>query len=231
MVPPAPTPSARLVRAAAAERAELARHRERLLAARDRCGRSSRRSRRRCASSTSATRCSTGSPGRRRRSAAAVAPPERPRPASAGRDAAARPGDPPRRGRGPARAARIAPQALHYRDWFDALARGRLRGRRQGPARGVPHAARAARRSCAGGRRAASTSSTRPRRGGCATRLDALHAELRGIDGRAERDRRPHRDPRPARGAHGADHAGREGARGGRGRARLRRPGAVAAAG
>ena len=36
MVPPTPTPSARLVRAAAAERADLARHRERLLAARDR---------------------------------------------------------------------------------------------------------------------------------------------------------------------------------------------------
>src|SRR5919202_6027559 len=36
MVPPVPTPSARLVRAAAAERAEIARHRERMLAARDR---------------------------------------------------------------------------------------------------------------------------------------------------------------------------------------------------
>src|SRR3954462_8684072 len=36
MVPPTPTPSARLVRAAAAERADLGRHRERLLAARDR---------------------------------------------------------------------------------------------------------------------------------------------------------------------------------------------------
>ena len=35
MVPPAPTPSARLVRAAAAERAELGRHRERLLSARE----------------------------------------------------------------------------------------------------------------------------------------------------------------------------------------------------
>src|SRR3954468_14769340 len=36
MVPPTPTPSARLVRAAAAERADVARHRERLLAAGDR---------------------------------------------------------------------------------------------------------------------------------------------------------------------------------------------------
>src|SRR5918911_33417 len=36
MVPPVPTPSARLVRAAAAERAEIARHRDRMLAARDR---------------------------------------------------------------------------------------------------------------------------------------------------------------------------------------------------
>jgi hypothetical protein len=36
LVPPAPTPSARLVRAAAAERADLRRHRERLLGARDR---------------------------------------------------------------------------------------------------------------------------------------------------------------------------------------------------
>ena len=35
MVPPAPTPSARLVRAAAAERAELGRHRDRLLSARE----------------------------------------------------------------------------------------------------------------------------------------------------------------------------------------------------
>jgi len=35
MVPPAPTPSARLVRAAAAERAELGRHRERLVSARE----------------------------------------------------------------------------------------------------------------------------------------------------------------------------------------------------
>jgi hypothetical protein len=35
MVPPTPTPSARLVRAAAAERAELGRHRERLLSARE----------------------------------------------------------------------------------------------------------------------------------------------------------------------------------------------------
>jgi hypothetical protein len=36
MVPPTPTPSARLVRAAAAERGDIARHRERLLGARDR---------------------------------------------------------------------------------------------------------------------------------------------------------------------------------------------------
>jgi hypothetical protein len=36
MVPPTPTPSARLVRAAAAERADIARHRERLRGARDR---------------------------------------------------------------------------------------------------------------------------------------------------------------------------------------------------
>ncbi|MEA2322395.1 MAG: hypothetical protein QOD81_2245, partial [Solirubrobacteraceae bacterium] len=36
MVPPAPTPSARLVRAAAAEREHLRRHRDELLAARDR---------------------------------------------------------------------------------------------------------------------------------------------------------------------------------------------------
>src|SRR4051794_25046310 len=36
MVPPTPTPSARLVRAAAAERTDIARHRERLLGARDR---------------------------------------------------------------------------------------------------------------------------------------------------------------------------------------------------
>jgi hypothetical protein len=36
MVPPTPTPSARLVRAAAAERADLGRHRERLLLERDR---------------------------------------------------------------------------------------------------------------------------------------------------------------------------------------------------
>src|SRR3954449_8074853 len=36
MVPPTPTPSARLVRAAAAERADVARHRERLLGARER---------------------------------------------------------------------------------------------------------------------------------------------------------------------------------------------------
>src|SRR5690242_13325049 len=36
MVPPTPTPSARLVRAAAAERADVARHRERLQGARER---------------------------------------------------------------------------------------------------------------------------------------------------------------------------------------------------
>src|SRR4051812_50220256 len=36
MAPPTPTPSARLVRAAAAERADVARHRERLLGARER---------------------------------------------------------------------------------------------------------------------------------------------------------------------------------------------------
>ena len=121
MVPPAPTPSARLVRAAAAERAELGRHRERLLSARE-----SLRAELQAIEASlhelderDALLDRLAGPPVRSASAVAVGG-ERPRPASAERA--------PLRGPAIRRAAvevllaqPEAPQALHYRAWFDVL--------------------------------------------------------------------------------------------------------------
>jgi hypothetical protein len=115
MVPPTPTPSARLVRAAAAERADLARHREGLLAARDRLR-----------AELEAVEASLRELDDRDALLDRIAGPA-PLAVSAGS------ADPPSAAtplRGPAirrvavevlRARPDRPQALHYRDWFDAL--------------------------------------------------------------------------------------------------------------
>jgi hypothetical protein len=115
MVPPTPTPSARLVRAAAAERADLARHREGLLAARDRLR-----------AELEAVEASLRELDDRDALLDRIAGP-------APLAVSAAPADPPSAAtplRGPAirrvavevlRARPDRPQALHYRDWFDAL--------------------------------------------------------------------------------------------------------------
>jgi hypothetical protein len=144
MVPPAPTPSARLVRAAAAEREHLRRHRDELLAARDRL-------RRELAGVEASLQelaerdalldrlAGPGAPPRSAPALAAVpapastAPVEAPGPASgaaAARGAHAAPAAerPPLRGPAIRRAAVQTllehprrPDALHYREWFEAV--------------------------------------------------------------------------------------------------------------
>jgi hypothetical protein len=115
MVPPTPTPSARLVRAAAAERADLARHREGLLAARDRLR-----------AELEAVEASLRELDDRDALLDRIAGPA-PLAVSA---ASADPTSAATPLRGPAirrvavevlRARPDRPQALHYRDWFDAL--------------------------------------------------------------------------------------------------------------
>ncbi|MEA2380429.1 MAG: hypothetical protein QOH72_400 [Solirubrobacteraceae bacterium] len=118
MVPPAPTPSARLVRAAAAERADLGRHRERLLVERDRV--------RAELAGIEASLRELDERGalldRIAGPAVAVAAPG---------SAPASPDATPLRGPAIRRVAVEVlrglperPQALHYRDWFDAVRAG-----------------------------------------------------------------------------------------------------------
>lgn len=116
MVPPTPTPSARLVRAAAAERAYLARHRERLLAARDRLR-----------AELEGIEASLRELDDRDALLHRIAGPA-PGAGPASATTAPRAGATPLRGPAIRRAAVEVlrarpdrPQALHYRDWFDAL--------------------------------------------------------------------------------------------------------------
>jgi hypothetical protein len=185
MVPSAPTPSARLVRAAAAERAELARHRERLL--------STRASLR---TELEAIEASLRELDERDALLDRLAGPARPTAVGGddarspdGRGVPARPETAKLRGPAIRRAAVEVllahpdrPQALHYRAWFDALVAagyevggkdplavfltqlGRSPVVRRGTQSGVYELDRGA-----------------PRR--LRDTLDALHAELRGIAG------------------------------------------------
>jgi hypothetical protein len=115
MAPPTPTPSARLVRAAAAERADIGRHRDRLLAARDRL-------RVELADVEASLRELDERDALLDRLAG---PTPAPVPVAAPAPAA---GATPLRGPAIRRAAvevlrarADRPQAMHYRDWFDAL--------------------------------------------------------------------------------------------------------------
>jgi hypothetical protein len=173
MVPSPPTPSARLVRAAAAERADLAHHRERLLAERDRLR-----------ATLDGVEASLRELDERdalldRLAGPAVAPASAPAPARAG-------GMPLR---GPAirrvaievlRARPDRPQALHYRDWFEALrAAGYAVAGKDPLAVFLTQLSRSpvVRRGTQSG--VYELDPTAPRR--LRERLDALHAELRGL--------------------------------------------------
>jgi hypothetical protein len=173
MVPTPPTPSARRVRAAAAERADLARHRERLLAERDRLR-----------ATLEGVEASLREIDDRdalldRLAGPAVAPASAPASAAAG-------GMPLR---GPAirrvaievlRARPDRPQALHYRDWFEALrAAGYAVAGKDPLAVFLTQLSRSpvVRRGTQSG--VYELDPTAPRR--LRDRLDALHAELRGL--------------------------------------------------
>lgn len=150
MVPPVPTPSARLVRAAAAERTEIARHRDRLLAARDRRRaelaeieaalrdldeRDALLDRLAGAPLAAAPAARPGGHGAEDvparsdgRGRAALAPAEAPRIRAPGGGEGGRPGATVLRGPAIRRTAVEVlrslperPDALHYRAWFDAL--------------------------------------------------------------------------------------------------------------
>lgn len=173
MVPPTPTPSARLVRAAAAERADLARHRERLLAARDRLR-----------GELEEVEASLHDLDERDALLDRIAGP-------APAVTAAAPGAPTgaRSVRGPAirraavevlRALPGRPQALHYRDWFDALCAAGYEVSGKDPlAVFLTQLSRSpvVRRGTQSG--VYEIDATAPRR--LRARLDALHAELRGL--------------------------------------------------
>jgi hypothetical protein len=175
MVPPTPTPSARLVRAAAAERVELDRHRERLLAARDRL-------RAELAGIEASLRDLDERDALLDRLAG---------PAPAARSVAASPpasdAAPPLRGPAIRRAAVEVlrglpgrPQALHYRAWFDALrAAGYAVAGKDPLAVFLTQLSRSpvVRRGTQSG--VYELDPTAPRR--LRERLDALHGELRGL--------------------------------------------------
>jgi hypothetical protein len=174
MVPPTPTPSARLVRAATAERADLGRHRERLLAARDRL----RAELEGIEASLRALDERDALLDRLAGPAAAPAPASVPD-AVAGATAL----------RGPAirrvavevlRARPDRPQALHYRDWFEALrAAGYTVAGKDPLAVFLTQLSRSpvVRRGTQSG--VYELDPAAPRR--LRERLEALHAELRGL--------------------------------------------------
>jgi chaperonin cofactor prefoldin len=175
MVPPTPTPSARLLRAAEAERADLGRHRERLLAARDRLRaeledvEASLRELDERDALLDRLAGPAPVPG-----AAAAAPPN---------ETGAAPL------RGPAirrvavevlRARPDRPQAMHYRDWFEALrAAGYAVAGKDPLAVFLTQLSRspAVRRGTQSGVYELDPGAPRRLR----ERLDALHAELRGL--------------------------------------------------
>ena len=180
MLPPAPTPSARLVRAAAAERAALGRHRERLLSARESLRAELR-----------AIEASLRELDERDALLDRVAGPPAP-PAAAVAIEGARPASRERAPlRGPAiRRAAVevllaqpeAPQALHYRAWFDALEAAGYEVAGKDPlAVFLTQLSRSpvVRRGTQSGVYELDPGAPRRLR----DRLDALHAELRGIAG------------------------------------------------
>ena len=181
MVPPAPTPSARLVRAAAAERAELGRHRERLLSARGSLRaelQGIEASLRELDERDALLDRLAGPPAG---SVAIAAGGERSRPESAGRA--------PLRGPAIRRAAvevllaqPEAPQALHYRAWFEVLVAAGYEVAGKDPlAVFLTQLSRSpvVRRGTQSGVYELDPGAPRRLR----DRLDALHAELRGIAG------------------------------------------------
>ena len=180
MLPPAPTPSARLVRAAAAERAELGRHRERLLSARESLRAELR-----------AIEASLRELDERDALLDRVAGPPAP-PAAAVAIEGARPASRERAPlRGPAiRRAAVevllarpeAPQALHYRAWFDVLVAAGYEVAGKDPlAVFLTQLSRSpvVRRGTQSGVYELDPGAPRRLRDA----LDALHAELRGIAG------------------------------------------------
>jgi hypothetical protein len=172
MVPPTPTPSARLVRAAAAERADLARHRERLLAERDRLR-----------AALEVVEASLRELDERDALLDRLAGPAVPTAPAAPAPTGGMPL------RGPAirrvaievlRARPDRPQALHYRDWFDALrAAGYAVAGKDPLAVFLTQLSRSpvVRRGTQSG--VYELDPTAPRR--LRERRDALHAELRGL--------------------------------------------------
>jgi len=177
MVPSAPTPSARLVRAVAAERADLGRHRERLLGAREEL----RAELARIEASLRELDERDALLDRLAGPAAPAAPATEPAPGPERR--------PPAALRGPA-IRRVAvevllahpdrPQALHYRAWFDALAAAGYEVAGKDPlAVFLTQLGRSpvVRRGTQSG--VYELDPTAPRR--LRDELDALHAELRGI--------------------------------------------------
>src|SRR3954453_15291913 len=175
MVPPTPTPSARLVRAAAAERADLGRHRERLLGARDRVR-----------AELAAIEASLRDLDERDALLDRIAGPA-PAVAVSPPPGSASPGATLLRGPAIRRAAVEVlrslpdrPQALHYRAWFDALrAAGYAVAGKDPLAVFLPQLSRSpvVRRGTQSG--VYELDSTAPRR--LRERLDGLHAELRRL--------------------------------------------------
>jgi hypothetical protein len=175
MVPPTPTPSARLVRAAAAERADLGRHRDRLLAARDRLR-----------AELAGIEASLRDLDERDALLDRIAGPAPAGPAVSVPASGAVAGAPLR---GPAiRRAAVEvlrglpgrPQALHYRAWFDALrAAGYAVAGKDPLAVFLTQLSRSpvVRRGTQSG--VYELDPTAPRR--LRERLDALHRELRGL--------------------------------------------------
>jgi chaperonin cofactor prefoldin len=174
MVPPTPTPSARLVRAAAAERTELGRHRERLLTACDRLR-----------AELAEIEASLRELDERDALLDRIAGPAPAVPVAAA--VSAPPGTTPLRG--PAirrvavevlRALPERPQALHYRDWFDAVrAAGYAVAGKDPLAVFLTQLSRSpvVRRGTQSGVYELDPSA----RGRLRERLDALHGELRGL--------------------------------------------------
>jgi hypothetical protein len=175
MVPPTPTPSARLVRAAAAERADLGRHRERLVAARDRLR-----------AELAEIEASLRDLDERDALLGRLAGPPLAAPAVAA-PAPASPEATPLRGPAIRRVAVEVlrglpdrPQALHYRAWFDALrAAGYAVAGKDPLAVFLTQLGRSpvVRRGTQSGVYELDPSAPRRLR----ERLDALHGELRGL--------------------------------------------------
>jgi chaperonin cofactor prefoldin len=175
MVPPTPTPSARLLRAAEAERADLGRHRERLLAARDRLRAELEDVEASLRELDERDALLDRLAGSAPVPAAAVAAPPNETGAAPLRGPAIR-----RVAVEVLRARPDRPQAMHYRDWFEALrAAGYAVAGKDPLAVFLTQLSRspAVRRGTQSGVYELDPGAPRRLR----ERLDALHAELRGL--------------------------------------------------